>query len=227
MLFSGLTAAGKTTHAKLLAQDLGYAYVSATEILVELSGVHRDDGESIWSNAEKYAYIQNLRTSDALDDELEDRLLHMVRTQTHTVFDTWAMAWLADVPTLRIWVDSDRLSRTLKCLVSDRDRGIGICDAIEIIDKKDSDTRAIFLRRHGFDLFTDYDNFELILSNTFLISEATEKATQEGIARFAPIVLNAVKHCMGGDVELSTGPCSGDSRSVSILGVRRCSEALH
>src|ERR1700722_7225690 len=34
--FAGLTAAGKTTHAQRLAADLGYDYVSATDILFEI-----------------------------------------------------------------------------------------------------------------------------------------------------------------------------------------------
>jgi cytidylate kinase len=34
--FAGLTAAGKTTHARRLAADLGYDYVSATDILFEI-----------------------------------------------------------------------------------------------------------------------------------------------------------------------------------------------
>lgn len=223
VLFAGLTAAGKTTHAKLLAKDLGYTYVSATELLVELAGVHKEPGESVWSDADKYAYIQSLRASDDLDDELERQLLAMIRSRTHTVFDTWAMAWLADVPTLRIWIDSDRLSRTLKCLVSDRSRNIGLQDAIAIIDKKDSDTREIFLRRHGFDLFTDFGEFELVLSNTFLISEPTLEATLSGIAQFAPDVLRGVHHCMGGQ---SIEPSSTvRDRADTFLRVRRCTGA--
>jgi cytidylate kinase len=34
--FAGLTAAGKTTHARRLAADLGYSYVLATDILFEI-----------------------------------------------------------------------------------------------------------------------------------------------------------------------------------------------
>lgn len=40
--FAGLTAAGKTTHAQRLAADLGYDYVSATNILFEILRVPRD-----------------------------------------------------------------------------------------------------------------------------------------------------------------------------------------
>ena len=40
--FAGLTAAGKTTHARRLAADLGYDYVSATDILFEILRVPRN-----------------------------------------------------------------------------------------------------------------------------------------------------------------------------------------
>jgi cytidylate kinase len=45
--FAGLTAAGKTTHARRLAADLGYRYVSATDILLEILQV-RDPGADLW-----------------------------------------------------------------------------------------------------------------------------------------------------------------------------------
>lgn len=34
--FAGLTAAGKTTHAKILAHELDYEYVSATKIILDM-----------------------------------------------------------------------------------------------------------------------------------------------------------------------------------------------
>jgi len=40
--FAGLTAAGKTTHAQLLAADLGYDYISATDISFEILPVPGD-----------------------------------------------------------------------------------------------------------------------------------------------------------------------------------------
>lgn len=45
--FAGLTAAGKTTHARRLAADLGYSYVSATDILLEILRVP-DPGAHLW-----------------------------------------------------------------------------------------------------------------------------------------------------------------------------------
>jgi hypothetical protein len=46
--FAGLTAAGRTTHARLLAEQLGYEVVSATTIILDILGV-RANPEQIWT----------------------------------------------------------------------------------------------------------------------------------------------------------------------------------
>lgn len=45
--FAGLTAAGKTTHAKILAEQLGFEYISATKTILEIIGLDHEP-ERIW-----------------------------------------------------------------------------------------------------------------------------------------------------------------------------------
>ncbi len=57
--FAGLTAAGKTTHARRLAADLGYRYVSATDILLEilaLAGLSSSQLETARLAGNRYGY---------------------------------------------------------------------------------------------------------------------------------------------------------------------------
>src|ERR1700722_1126118 len=112
--FAGLTAAGKTTHAKRLAADLGYEYVSATSILFDILGLSADPHP--WFN--QAATVNAARDSGGADAALEERLLDLARTCDRTVFDSWALAWICPVPIARIWIESDLPSRTRKCLVS-------------------------------------------------------------------------------------------------------------
>ena len=76
--FAGLTAAGKTTHAQRLAADLGYSYVSATDILFEILQMPR--GAHPWFN--QADAISAAREDGAVDDELESRLVDLARTAT-------------------------------------------------------------------------------------------------------------------------------------------------
>ena len=192
--FAGLTAAGKTTHARRLAADLGYRYVSATDILLEILQV-RDRSAHLWFT--QLDAITAAREGDAVDDELEARLVDLARTRDRTVFDSWALAWISPSPMVRIWIESDLPSRTRKCLVSlgGQPRPLAECEAV--LRAKDDHNRAMFLRRHGFDLFTDRERYHAVLCNSHLVPAATGPESRRGIERFAPVVRGAALAATG------------------------------
>jgi cytidylate kinase len=214
--FAGLTAAGKTTHAQRLAADLGYDYVSATDILFEILRVPRDTHP--WFN--QAGAISAARQDGAVDAELESRLIDLARTRDRTVFDSWALAWICPVPVVRIWLESDLPSRTRKCLVSlgGEPRSLGECEAV--LRSKDDYNRAMFLRRHGFDLFRDRERYHAVLCNSHLIPSATERESKRGIEAFAPVVRDASLAVLKADpgclAELHT------RHPREVLGVRGC-----
>jgi cytidylate kinase len=211
--FAGLTAAGKTTHATRLANDLGYDYVSATEILLEILGIE-ERGDDLWFT--RLDEIHTARSDGAVDAELEDRLVWMGRTRQRTVFDTWALAWIGDDPLVRVWIESDIESRTRKCLVSQGTAGPGPADCRLVLDGKDRFNRDVFQRRHGFDLFTDRDRYDVVLNNSHLIPTATAAAADHGIEAFAPIVHAAVTCVLETD-----GPAAFALQRPSPREVRR------
>ena len=194
--FAGLTAAGKTTHARRLASDLGYSYVSATDILLEILRVP-DPGAHLWFT--QLDAITAAREGDAVDDELEARLEDLARASDRTVFDSWALAWISPSPMVRIWIESDLPSRTRKCLVSlgDEPRPLDECEAL--LRAKDGCNQAMFLRRHGFDLFRDRERYHAVLCNSHLIPAAAGQEAQRGIKTFAPVVRDAALAVMGAD----------------------------
>jgi cytidylate kinase len=197
---AGLTAAGKTTHAKILAECLGYRYVSATELILQLTRFG-DDPRGVWfRNFEK---LEALRADDSLDDQLERHLLAMAGDAgVRIVFDTWALPWLYRGPLVRIWIESDQLSRLWKCYVSQLPiNPKPFAECAQFLHVKDTSTRERFMRRHTFDLYADHDVFDAILTNTHLISAPTVEATRKGIAEFAPVV-QATAECFAfGDSE--------------------------
>ena len=144
-----------------------------------------------------------------MDDELEARLVDLARARDRTVFDSWALAWICPAPIVRIWIESDPPSRARKCLVSlgDEPRPLAECEAV--LRAKDGHNRAMFRRRHGFDLFTDRERYHAILCNSHLIPSATGQASRHGIGRFAPVVREAALAVMGagpgGLAELQAG----------------------
>jgi len=214
--FAGLTAAGKTTHAQRLAADLGYDYVSATDILFEILRVPRDAHP--WFN--QADAISAARDDGAVDAELESRLVDLARTSDRVVFDSWALAWICPVPVLRIWIGSDLPSRTRKCLVSlgDEPRPLPECEGV--LRAKDDYNRAMFRHRHRFDLFTDRERYHAVLCNSHLIPAATRQESRRGIEEFAPVVLDTALAIMSVDAGVMAELRAGHPREIhSIRGM--------
>lgn len=190
--FSGLTAAGKTTHAKILAESLGYRYVSAMEVMLDIMNM-KEQTERIWFS--KQTEIDSAREGDQLDMELDRRLKILADTHEGLLFDTWAMGHIYEGPLLRIWLESDQESRTRKCFVSqDKNASLDLGGCRELINKKDNDTRTIFKRLHDFDLFTDMSTYDAIICNTELIPEPSIEASKRGISLFSPVVEDVARY---------------------------------
>lgn len=191
VVICGLTAAGKTTHAKLLAAELGYDYVSGTATLAKLCGVPVGNDPPRWA---EIADAVSARRHDGIDAALEDELVRLCTERTRQVFDVWALPWTTDDPRLiRVWIESDLDSRTKKAYVSQGPNPVrSLPQCRTFIAEKDDANRALFLRTIGFDLFADHDVFHLKLDNSAFITEATRAASDRGIAAFAPFVSAAV-----------------------------------
>jgi len=195
---SGLTAAGKTTHAKILAAELEYSYVSATEIMADMLGINRCEvGPGFW---QKYGdSIAKVRDTTDLDRELDNRLTAMATGDEGLVIDAWALPWLVPRGScISIWIESDHHSRTLKAAVSD-DNKQELSWYGPFIARKDDDTRERFLKIYGFDLYAARDNFSLEIDNSAYITRATREDSDQGIRAFAPVVNSSVAKLLVSD----------------------------
>ena len=190
--FSGLTAAGKTTHAKLLAQELGYKYISAAEVFLEIMDV-KDKSERAWLI--QLDEIETARQNSKTDLEVDARLEHIANSEGGLMLDAIAMGHIYKGPLIRIWLESDVPSRTRKCYVSQgEEKTLDISKCTDFLEEKDGYTRSVFQRLYHFDYFTDMSKYDAILCNTTLIPEATEIASQKGIDTFAPAVSAVVRY---------------------------------
>lgn len=197
---SGLTAAGKTTHARILAGQLGYKYVSAIEVILDLLGVEGTP-ERIWFS--KRGLLAEARKSDSFDREVDARLLALAGSEDGIVFDSWAVGWIYRGPMVRLWFESDKPSRTRKCFVSQGDSpNLDLQGCAQLLDEKDASARDAFLNTAGFDLYRDRDRYDAILDNSTLIPEPTEACSRSGIEVFAPVVLGVTKYL----IDVASGP---------------------
>lgn len=200
IVISGPTAAGKTTHAKLLARRLGVEYVSASAIFrrvtAEVTGI-----ESTWG-ARWSPEIDGARTTRDIDRRVNDIVLERYNSMSDGVFDAAFLPWLIPAGSaLCVWLDSDLPSRVMKCYVSHLDNSrIDQNEARRVIEEKDSTSTRVLsaLTRATYEVC---DRFDLVMSNSSLMKEATVESAVLGVGVFAPIFEKAV----GEMIQDSTG----------------------
>lgn len=213
IIISGLTAAGKTTHARLLAAQLAVPCFNAGEHLADLH------------TSERHRWTPDIDAARKDDTELDRVIDSIVRdyilANTDCVVDAWAAPWFElEVSAIRIWIDSDFHTRTLKAQVSECRAGSAASyeSRARVIEDKDEFSRQRFLEMHGFDIATDRAPFDVIIDNGPLISEANITASDRGIDAFAPVVLAAASRAIGArtGVDLEA-PLLTDTQEALIL----------
>jgi cytidylate kinase len=150
----GLTAAGKTTHAVLLAQQLQIDYVSASQLMFAEMGYVDPGDHDTW--IVRSAQVAEWRESGTVDRNVNIRLLQRVENPEPAIFDSWALPYMAaESPLIRsnvffLHLESDLNSRAVRCLVSQGARPAGsVSEAARLIKGKDSSSRDQFQRLFG------------------------------------------------------------------------------
>jgi cytidylate kinase len=196
LFISGLTAAGKTTHAKMLASAFALQYVSASSFLLQQVDI---DPEMLPNNFWISPLASQLRERRAADQSIDEWVdQHMITAASeldHVVFDAWGLPWLSAAPGLRIWLDSSTRARWWKALISQGAASSTSADQIlEEITEKDTFTRNYFLARYGFDIFRDHQVFDYCLDITEFITAPTYEASLQSIAASHEIVAAVVHY---------------------------------
>ncbi len=190
---SGLTAAGKTTHALLVARRLGFGYDSASALMFRRLGIAHRESNTLWQS--RFGEVEKLRNERPVDEELNAHLAHLLKTRDNIVFDSWSAPWLPGVANcLRIFIESDLWSRTLKVRVSQEPHGpfLSPPECRRLIEQKDTAAAERLGTMPNADIMTDRSPYDLVLDNSDLISRASIADARRGIAVFHERLLKAI-----------------------------------
>ena len=165
---AGLTACGKSTAARRLAERFGLKYVSGGTALKELAlkQGYRAQKRGWWESAEGIRFLKQRTHDPKFDKQIDAELLELA-ARGNVVFDSWTMPWLSKIG-FKIWLEVSVEERARRLTRRD---GISLSDARRIIEEKDSRTKHIYERLYGFSLGEDYSPFDLVLDSESLSSD--------------------------------------------------------
>lgn len=196
ILVSGLTAAGKTTHSKLLAEDLGWSYVDIASVRKDVLGDQLDHPER---DREWTPSHDRLRAADtSIDLQADQRMAAIVADRSNIVVDAWLQPWLyRGSDALRIWIESTIEARIMKAAVTAMRRGeIPPGDIGDIVAAKDDFSRTHFKHLYSIDLYGNPVIFCMIMDNSMYIGEPLIAESDAGIAAFRLVLLRRVKFAL-------------------------------
>lgn len=197
VIVSGFTAAGKSTHSRLLASSLGWGYLGISELRRSLLPRSVEDADREWSPATDSYRLSNPHIDLDVDELLSS---HIAEATSPLVVDAWLQPWLCEnTEAVRLWISSSFESRVLKARVSYlRMNRKPPSDIEEQIRGKDGFSVEVFRRLYGISFGPDPERFDLVLDNSRFLNEAAIPASDAGIAAFHGILLPQIVAALRG-----------------------------
>lgn len=155
-----MTACGKSTAARRLADNYRLKYVSGGIMLKEVAiGMgYKAQDRGWWETTEGLRFLERRTRDPRFDKQVDEELLNWAK-RGNVVLDSWTMPWLSETG-FKIWLEVSSQERARRLISRDK---ISLREAEEIIKEKDGKTKQIYRSLYGFKLGEDFSPFDLIL----------------------------------------------------------------
>lgn len=163
---AGMAGTGKSTLAKKLAEKYGLLYYSGGDALKDLAKGEGYDisVDGFWENPVGLKFLQERVNNPKFDKAVDDKLLEYA-AKGNVLLDSWTMPWLYKGAGFKIWLEASFENRAAR--VAQRDH-MTLEQARQMLDEKESHTKAIYKTLYGFALGEDLSPFDFILDTNNL-----------------------------------------------------------
>jgi len=167
---AGMTACGKSTAARRLAQKYRLKYVSGGIALKELAVRvgYRAGEKDWWETTEGMRFLERRLRDFRFDKQVDAELLKWAE-EGNVVLDSWTMPWLFKNG-FKIWIDVSLEERARRLARRDK---VSIKKAVKVILEKDGKTKRIYEKLYGFKLGEDFSPFDVVLDTELLSADET------------------------------------------------------
>lgn len=181
IIIFGLAGAGKSTLARRLGAEFGLRVVHPSGVmrdLLEGREVQADRSranDGFWETEEGAAILHGRLNEEVPVDVAANNILLQEVERGEVVIDSWSLPWLTDKGT-HIHLHAPLKVRAARAAAR---AGIEHRRALQLIRKKDEDTRQLFSRLYGFDIKNDERDFALTLDTTELTADEVFAVTRD------------------------------------------------
>ena len=185
MLVFGLAGAGKSTLARGLGEKLGLRVIHASGLLRDLMDgrpadiEHSRCNQGYWESPEGSARLEQRLGDDVPLDVVANRILLEEVERGQVVIDSWSLPWLS----ARGHKLALRVSLPVRAHRAALRAGLPLEEVQPRIERKDEQTRQLFLRLYGFDLKNDWQVFHQVLEADELAEQQVLEEALAGLPR--------------------------------------------
>jgi CMP/dCMP kinase len=179
----GMPAVGKTTVAKLLAEELKLPLIGGGDILKEIAHEegYNATGDDWWDTPEGMKFLERRRGSPKFDEEVDARLLKKAEAGD-VVITSYTLPWLSKVG-VKVWLAGTPESRSVRMAKRDSTTPE---ECIAIIRRRDEENYSLYQKLYDIKFGDDLTPFHLVVGTDGIPAKKVAKQVMDYITASNP-----------------------------------------
>lgn len=168
IIISGMSASGKTTLAKIIADRFALKYYGGGEALKEIAIENGFNavGDDWWDTSEGLDFLKQRENNFEFDKKIDKKLIELAKTG-NVVISSYVLPWIYDGG-LNFWINASTKTRADRMSVRDN---TSVSDSVKVVKIRDECNISLYKQLYDIDLNSDFSVFDYKLSTDNLSKE--------------------------------------------------------